>query len=131
MGLKTLGKIKKAERFEFEADLSAFGDGEEIKIKFRRPLVQDYFPDESVRKQLMISFPEVASAGAMLSGYALVLGACYVADAEDAGMEPWRAIAQIGRDNPEAFMSLVEQFQAKFPGAIDEAKADAKNDLTQ
>lgn len=130
MGLGSLKKVKKTEGAEFTANLSDYSD-EEVFIKFRRPKVPDYFIPGDLRKTLLIAFPEMAMSDAMLPSLVLIMGLCYVPEPGEGGMEPWRAIAQMSRDNAEAFLDLVRQFQEAFPASVPEAKADAKNDSAQ
>ena len=131
MSLSSLKKLKKATVVDFVADLSAYADGE-VKLKFRRPKAPDYFPPASLRKDLLIAFPELNSADGTLINYILVMGLCYVSDAEDPqGSEPWRAIAQMARDSSEALLDLIRQFSEAFPADVSEARKEAKNDLAQ
>jgi hypothetical protein len=130
MSLSSLKKLKKATVVDFVADLSAYADeGEEVKIKFRRPKAPDYFPPASLRKGLLIAFPELNNADATLVNYILVMALCYVSDAGDPqGSEPWRAIAQMARDSSEALLDLIRQFGEAFPADVSEARQEAKND---
>lgn len=130
MGISKLKTIAKAPTADFVADLSAYAqeEGEEIKIRFRRPGVADYFPPSKLRQNLLIAFPELANADGTLPLYLLIMGACYIPDPGEQLVEPWRVLAQMGRDNESALMDLIGQFQNAFPAAMAQAKADAKND---
>lgn len=130
MGLAKIKAIKKADVMDFAADLSAYFDSDSpVLVRFRRPKAPDYFPTATLRKDLLIAFPEMAQADALLQSYILIMGACYLPDDDDPpGTEPWRGLAQMGRDNPDALLDLIGQFQAAFPAALGEVKADAKND---
>jgi hypothetical protein len=131
MGLKALSKVRKDGAAEFTADLSEFSEDGELSITFRRPKAPDYFIPSDLRKKLLISFPELANADPTLPAMILTMGACYVPDKDEQGVEPWRALAQMSRDCPMAILSLITQFGEAFPSSISEAKTDAKNDLAQ
>lgn len=133
MGIAKLKKVAKSPQVDFVADLSAYAEteGEEIQIRFRRPGVADYFQPAKLRQTLLIAFPELSQADGTLASYLLIMGACYIPDPGEALTEPWRVLAQMGRDNEAALLDLINQFQSAFPAAMAQAKADAKNDLTQ
>lgn len=130
MGLKALTKVVKEEvQPELTVDLSGFTEGgEPMPLRFRAPRVPDYVAPAPLRKELRIAFPELTTADTELETMILTMAACYVPDPEDAGMQPWRAIGGLMRQNSKAFAYLYQQFNEHFATSIEEKKADTKND---
>lgn len=128
MGLSALKKVKPAPEVPaLEVDLSEFADGEPVILRFRQPKAHDYFPPDSLRRQLFIAFPELTQASEILPQYILIFSACYIPEPGEQGQEPWRALANLGRVNPDILLYLIQRFGEAFPSSLGDMKAEVKN----
>jgi hypothetical protein len=126
-----LSKIKAQEpKQNLVVDLSDVV-GDETKISFREPRASDLFPNPDAVKTMRNYFPEFPDP---MLYQCVLLGKCYVFEAEDAKGEQKPAVdfGNLARNNKEVFFYILSEFMSAFQvNDIDEKVKDSKNETAE
>lgn len=105
--------------------------GEETKISFREPRAADLFPNPDAVKTMRSYFPEFPDP---MLYQCVLLGKCYVFEAEDAKGEQRPAVdfGNLARNNKEVFFFILAEFMTAFQvNDLDEKVKDSKNETAE
>lgn len=98
--------------------------------RFREPGTMDLEAPGNVRDMLTTNFADIP---APRRAEIAIIGACYLPDKDEQGINATKLVAEIARDNEYVYVELRDQFFTAFPEFVDwlAAKAQAKNGLRQ